>query len=106
MKFIDFRLKNIMYKKNCVNESFEKIEILENALIVYSDGKSEVFDGIEIKNDKVIFGRFKILKNNNFKQNLKSFKNSNIIFVETGAIPKSNIKKINGGKKRLIFLKK
>jgi hypothetical protein len=88
------------------NKSFKKIEILEDAMIVYSDGKREVFDGIEIRNNKVIFGRFKLLKGNNTKRNIKSFKNSNKIYVETGAIPKSNIKNIKGGKKRLIFQEK
>ena len=88
------------------NKKFKKIEILENALIIYSDGNKEVFDGIKVKNDKVIIGRFKTIKNNNVKKNLKSFKKYIEIFVETGVIPESNIKNIKGGKKRLIFHKK
>jgi hypothetical protein len=39
-------------------------------------------------------------------KNHKPLKKSVEIFVETGIIPKSNIKKIIGGKKRFIYHKK
>lgn len=99
-------IKDAMCIKNCENELFERIEIFENASIFYPDGNRETFDGIQISNNKVIFGRIKIIKCSNFKKNPKPLKNSIEVFVETGVIPESNIKKIQGGKKRLIYHKK
>ncbi|KYK29240.1 hypothetical protein AYK20_06015 [Thermoplasmatales archaeon SG8-52-1] len=95
-----------MYTKNCENELYERIEIFENASIIYPDGNREVFDGIQISDNKVIFGRIKIIKCNNTKNNRTHLKDSIEVFIETGVIPESNIKKIQGGKKRLIYHKK
>lgn len=95
-----------MYTKNCENELFERIEIYENASIIYPDGNRDVFEGIQISDNKVIFGRVKVIKYNTVKNNLKPLKDSIEVFVETGIIPESNIKKIQGGKKRLIYHKK
>ena len=77
-----------MLKKQKNNE-FQKIEIIELAQIIYSDGKMEIFKAIHKANEGVYTGR---MINNNF--------------VNGGFIPKESIKKIIGGIERKILKKK
>jgi len=59
----------------------EVIEILEMAKIIYNDGKMDIFNAIQKANEGVYTGR--IINQNEF--------------INSGFIPKQNIKKIIGG---------
>lgn len=68
-------------------------EIMENVTIIYDDGLREQFDAIRLNGDRVIICR--ILKINGTKE-----------FVETGIIPKNNIKNIIYDNQNKIIKKK
>ena len=65
----------------------KKIEILEDAVVIYTNGERELVNAICI-NDKGIFTGHMINKNK---------------FMEGGGIPKNSIKSIVGGKKRFVY---
>ena len=67
----------------------EKIEILEDAVVVYNSGEKEILNAINISDNGVFTGHVV----NHYE------------FVEGGGIPKNNIKKIIGGKKRMVYKK-
>jgi len=71
-----------------LNIEDKKIEIIEKAVVTYINGNIDFFEAIYISDKKIIIGKI-----------------VNDIFVESGGIPKKNIKKIDGEKK-LQFIKK
>ena len=74
-------------KKHNINES-EIINILKKAQIIYSDGKKDFFEAIQILDNGVFTGR--IINNN---------------FVNGGFIPKKSIKHILSNGKKINFNK-
>jgi len=64
-------------------ESYEMIEIIENATVIYTDGVGEKLEVIRVIDKGVIIGR--IIDGE---------------FLDCGFISKSNIKEIRCGKKR------
>ena len=67
----------------------KKIEILENAVVVYNSGEKQIINAINISDRGVFTGHLI-----NHKE-----------FVECGGIPKNNIKKIIGGDRRVVSKK-
>ena len=65
----------------------KKIEILENATVVFNNGEKEILDAVNVNHKGVFTGH---LRNHSE-------------FVEGGGIPANNIKRIIGGKKRVVF---
>jgi len=78
-----------MLIKSNENE-YDTIIILEMAQIIYKGGKSDIFEAVHIADEGVYTGRI-------INQNL---------FINAGFIPKENIKKIIGGVKRNIHIRK
>jgi len=75
--------------KNKQKESFEVIEIIKNATVIYTDGVKEQFEAVRMTDKGVIIGR--VLDNE---------------FLDCGFISKGNIKKITDGvKKKIPILK-
>ena len=66
------------------------MEVLENANIIYTDGKGDYFQAISFTDDGVNIGRIV----------------NNEVFIIGGFIPKQNIKKIISGTERKICKKK
>lgn len=95
---------------------FEVIEVLENVAVIYEKGreKKEVFDAIHINQEGIFTGyilkKGKIDTPNNkglmsrFRK--KSSINSFEEFIESGFIPKYNIKKIEGSSRRKVYKRK
>ena len=83
-------------------DRFKVIEIFETAVIVFNDGEKKMFDAIEIKEKQGVFNGFiKKIDKDDFVLTAKHNNNSkelNRCFIETGFIPKSNIKRIESGK--------
>ena len=65
----------------------KKIEILEDAVVIYTNGERELFNAININSRGVFTGH--IINSNKY--------------MEGGGIPKNSIKSIIGGKKRLVY---
>ena len=95
---------------------FEVIEVLENVAVIYEKGKEkkEVFNAIHI-NEEGIFtgyilkkGKTDTPKNKGLMSHLrkKSSINSFEEFIESGFIPKYNIKKIEGSSRRKVYKRK
>ena len=76
-----------MLKKPNKNK-FEIINIIEMTQIIYSDGKKDFFEAIQISENGVFTGR--IINNN---------------FVNGGFIPKQSIKHIFSNGKKIFFKK-
>jgi len=83
--------------------TFEKIEILENATILFKDGNRAIFEAIFLAaEEEIIFGQILMPgKTDSFK----SIKNTdaNYIFKECGGIPKDSIKSIEAGTKKTVL---
>ena len=78
-------------KQMRTDDEFEVIEILENATIIYEDGKREIFEAIYLTEyGEIIFGQ--ILHG--------GIEDCPGFFREYGGIPKDNIKFIEGGIKK------
>ena len=95
-----------MNDKNKKDDTFEMIEILENATIIYDDGGRAIFETIHITDKGVILiGR--ILKDEKIGH-CKSIGNIDCheIFMEDGGIPKDNVKRIEGGTRKTVYKKK
>ena len=71
------------------DDSFEMIEILENAIVIYSDGVKEQFEALRVIDKGVIIGR--IIDGE---------------FLDCGFISKGNIKEIKDGVKKKIPMMK
>lgn len=65
------------------------IEIMENAIIEYSDGVKEQFDAIYLTNKRAITGRI---------FNIEGEEK----FIQNGFVPRKNIKNIYNGSKRKV----
>jgi hypothetical protein len=65
----------------------EKIEILENVIIIYSNGKKDIFEAIHITDEGIHIGRII----NNYE------------FLKGGFIPKNSIKHIFSNGKKIFF---
>ena len=72
-----------------MKEKTEKVEILQNATIIYTDKVKESYEAIQITDKGIIIGR--ILNNE---------------FMRFGFIPQCNIKDIKNGSKRAIAEKR
>jgi hypothetical protein len=72
------------------DEKFEKINILENAIIIFKGKLKRLFDAIQITNEGVITG----------------FILNKEVFVENGFIPEHKIIRIEGGIKKEIYKRK
>ena len=89
-----------VYRKH---DELMKIEILENATIIYDDGDRAIFKAIFLNDKKVIiFGEILTIEN---QDRSKSYGNIDCydVFLECGGIPKDNIKSIEGGTKKIVF---
>ena len=71
------------------DDPFGTIEILENAIVIYTDGNREIFEAIRMTDRGVIIGR--VLDDE---------------FVDCGFISKGNIKEIRDGVKKQIPMMK
>jgi hypothetical protein len=67
----------------------KKIEILEDAVVIYDSGEKETYNAISITNRGIFTGH--LINHHEF--------------VEGGGIPKNNIKKIYSRKKRMVYKK-
>jgi len=75
------------------NAKFKMIEISKNPIVIYKNGDRDLFDAIYINALGIVIGRiFKI--------------NGNEEFIESGWIPKSNIKNIESGSRRKVYKRK
>ncbi len=75
--------------------TYETIEIMENATIIYNDEDRAIFKAIFIKNKReVIFGQVFFVEDENL-----------YYFSESGGIPRDNIKSIVGGTKKFVLKK-
>lgn len=72
--------------------AFERVEVLENATVIYTDGVTEQFEAIHLANRGAVIGR--IMKDSGHEE-----------FVACGFIPSRNIKKINEGAKRKMVVR-
>jgi len=72
-----------------MKEKTEKVEILQNATIIYTDKVKESYEAIQITDKGIVIGR--ILNNE---------------FMRFGFIPQCNIKDIKNGSKRAIAEKR
>lgn len=71
-------------------DKFEKIEILQNIIVIYKNKEKEHFDALYKTNTGVFTGNIK----------------GNNIFVEGGFLPKFNIKYVKYEVKRVVYKKK
>ena len=79
-----------MNDKNKKDKSFETIEILENTIVIYSDGTREYYDAVQVIDNLVIFGQ--IINHSEF--------------LPSGGIPKNSIRNIEGGMKKIVIRKR
>ena len=71
---------------NNLNNNVEIVDIIQNAIIIYTDGISEFFDAIRVTDKGVIIGR--ILEKDKTEE-----------FIDCGFISNRSIKKIKKGTK-------
>ena len=71
---------------NIKNGVYKMVEILENALVVYTDGITDEFAAIYKTKKGIIIGRV-----------------INEIFMDCGFISKNNVKKVEGNIRRKVF---
>lgn len=94
-----------MNYKNKKDDTFEMIEILENATIIYNDGDRAIFKAIFLTDKKeIIFGQILTVENADHCKSVSSI-DCHAIFRESGGIPKDNIKSIVGGTKKSVLKK-
>ena len=93
-----------MNNNNKKEDTFEMIEILENAAIIYDDGDREIFEAIFLTDNEVIFGWILKIEKTDDCKSVSSI-DCHEKFIESGGIPKDNIKHIKGGIKKKVFKK-
>jgi len=87
------------------DDKFEMIEILENATLIYEDGKREIFEAIFLTEyGEIIFGQIVADEKVDLCKSVSSG-DCHDIFREYGGIPKDNIKSIEGGSKKTVLRK-
>ena len=91
-----------MNDDNKKDDTFETVEILENVTVIHKNNNRELFDAIHITCNAVLTGQ--ILKIDKTEP-CKSGKYCET-FVESGIIPKDNVKRIEGGTRRTVYKKK
>jgi hypothetical protein len=77
-------------KKNNDKNGLTSIEVIENPIVIYKDGKKELFNAIYITDGNIIIGN--IVNDGD-----------NEVFVRTGGIPIQNISKIEAKTKKKTF---
>ena len=94
-----------MNDDNKKDDTFEMIEILENATIIYDDGNRAIFETSYIT-DKgmILIGRILKVEKTDLCKSISSI-DCHDIFRECGGIPKDTIKSIEGGIKKKVFKK-
>jgi hypothetical protein len=86
------------------DKKFEMIEILENATIIYEDGKREIFEAFFLTEyGEIIFGHLLAYENTDLCKSVNGV-DCQDIFMECGGIPKDNIKSIEGGNKKNVLI--
>ena len=80
-------------KKNYDKNRLMSIEVIEHPIVVYNDGKRELFNAIYITDCNVLTGN--IVRDGDCE-----------VFVGNGGIPTQNISRIETGTKKKIFIKK
>ena len=103
-------------KNDKIDFKFEVIEVLENVAVIYEKGreKKEVFDAVHINKEGIFTGyilkkeKTDTPKNKGFMSHFrkKSIINSFEEFIESGFIPKYNIKKIEGSSRKKVYKRK
>lgn len=94
-----------MYDDSKKDETFETIEILENAILIYNEGDRAIFEAIFLTNEReIISDQILTTKKKDLDKSDRIF-DCNEIFIECGGILKENIKYIKGGTKRTVFKK-
>ena len=94
-----------MKDDNKKDDTFEMIEILENATIIYDDGDKAIFEAIFLTDKReIIFGQILTVEKADHCKSVSSI-DCHEIFMECGGIPKENIKHIEGGIKKSVFKK-
>ena len=79
-----------MIKNHDNHEEYIKIEILENAIVVYNNGKKEFFDAIYVSEKWVNTGSVSIIEGRQ-------------TFISWGGILRENILRIEGGIAKHIY---
>jgi len=96
---------NQMNDDNKKDDTFEMIEILENATIIYDDGNRAIFEAILLTDKReIIFGQILTVENTDHDRSVSSI-DCHDVFRECGGIPKDIIKSIEGGTKKTVFKK-
>ena len=94
-----------MNDENRKDDTFEMIEILENATIIYDDGDKAIFEAIFLTDKReIIFGQILTVEKADHCKSVSSI-DCHKIFMECGGIPKDNIKSIEGGTKKIVLKK-
>ncbi len=93
-----------MNDDNKKDDTFEMIEILENATMIYDDGDRAIFEAILLTDQGVIFGQILKVEKSDHCKSVSSI-DCHEIFMEYGGIPKDIIKSIEGGTKKTVFKK-
>jgi len=87
------------------DDKFETIEILENATIIYDDGKRAIFEAIFLTDGgEIIFGQLRNVEKTDLCKSISSI-DCHEIFRECGGIPKDNIRSIEDGAKKTVLKK-
>ena len=95
-----------MNDDNKKDDTFEMIEILENATIIYDDGDRAIFEAIFLTDEgEIIFGQTLTVEKTGHCKSISSI-DCHEIFIECGGIPKDNVKQIKGGTRRTVYTKK
>ncbi len=95
-----------MNDENKKDDTFEMIEILENATIIYDDGNRAIFEAIFLTAEgEIIFGQILKVEKTDLCKSISSI-DCRDIFRECGGIPKDNVKRIEGGTRRTVYKKK
>ncbi|MGC9308316.1 MAG: hypothetical protein ACP5FL_06020 [Thermoplasmatota archaeon] len=76
-----------MAAENKGRDAYDLVDIIADAIVVYKDGKKELFDAIYVTDTRVSTGH--IVTTGDHAE-----------FIEGGGIPRGNILRIDGGKIR------
>jgi len=94
-----------MKEANKKIDTSEIIEIVENATIIYTEGKRAIFEAIFVTEEgEIIFGQIVKVEKTDYCRSAGSI-DCHEIFIEWGGIPKDNINHIEGGIKKKVFRK-
>jgi hypothetical protein len=74
-----------MAAENKGRDAYDLVDIIADAIVVYKDGKKELFDAIYVTKTRVSTGHIATTEDH-------------AEFIEGGGIPRGNILRIDGGK--------